>query len=506
MRPVFNLNARVVVLATLTMMGASSYRVLAQSSPAGQPDTANAFGTQAVTPASHGVTWFLQNVTFSDGSKANGHFTYDESSGTYSDVDIMVTRAADSYFPASTPLFSYPKPAPQSYVTVRTQQTSTVLSATNYVSTTNIAAQPMDVLALVFSQPLTNAGGTVSLVVDPNAQFKTTCTYDVSCSPPPSGISQESASTPTSAGPAHAYRIVTAGSVRSQVQTKFTNSPAVWRPTQGSTQGLWYTFSAKYANGAPFVQEWGVSGDFPVPGDYDGDGKTDLAIWRPDVTGGVWYIVPSSNPGHPYAQGWGEQNDVPLVGDYDGDGKTDLAIWRPSTGVFYIIPSSNPSAPYAVGWGVQGDVPITGDFDGDGKTDIAIWRPNGGYWYVIPSSNPSAPYATSWGISGDVPVIGDFDGDGKTDLAVWRPTTGVWYIVPSSNPSAQYAQGWGVPGDFPVAADYDGDGKTDIAIWRPSASAGAAYWYIIPSSHPSAQYVQQWGAPGDQPLTRSPGN
>ena len=37
---------------------------------------------------------------------------------------------------------------------------------------------------------------------------------------------------------------------------------------------------------------WGISGDVPVPGDYDGDGKTDMAVWRPSL--GVWFIVNSS--------------------------------------------------------------------------------------------------------------------------------------------------------------------------------------------------------------------
>ena len=91
-----------------------------------------------------------------------------------------------------------------------------------------------------------------------------------------------------------------------------------------------------------------------------------------------------------------------MPGDYDGDGKTDFAVFR--NGYWYVIPSSNPSAPIVQPWGIPGDIPVPGDYDGDGKTDFAVFRPSNGYWYIIPSSNPSAPIVLQWGTNGDVPV------------------------------------------------------------------------------------------------------
>jgi hypothetical protein len=73
-----------------------------------------------------------------------------------------------------------------------------------------------------------------------------------------------------------------------------------------------------------------------VPGDYDGDRKTDLAIFRPSE--GNWYIRPSGGQTeqiHKYGFG----TDIPVPGDYDGDGKTDLAVYRPSEGKLYVLPS-----------------------------------------------------------------------------------------------------------------------------------------------------------------------
>lgn len=257
---------------------------------------------------------------------------------------------------------------------------------------------------------------------------------------------------------------------------------AVFRPSSG----IWYVqnsegFSARAIGGA---------NDRIISGDFDGDGKTDAAVFRNVGGAGVWSIKRSSDAGTTETQ-FGLATDVPVRGDFDGDGRNDLAVYRPSSGAWYIQPSNN-SALIGVQFGAAEDIPAAVDFDGDGRTDIAVFRPSNGAWYYLRSSDGGFRGA-QFGQNGDVPLNGDFDGDGKADLAVFRPSNGAWYILRSSDGAYDFRQ-FGSSGDVPVAGNYDGDGATDIAVFRPSNGV----WYIWRSLDNAFSY-QFFGQAGDIP-------
>ncbi len=137
---------------------------------------------------------------------------------------------------------------------------------------------------------------------------------------------------------------------------------AVQRPGANPTdQGIFYILQS--SNGAVLGIPWGFSNDMVVPGDYDGDNKTDVAVVREGTTANStlnWFIRNSSTNGSTFqAFAFGATgSDLNVQGDYDGDGKTDAAVWRESNGTYYWRRSSANNDLGSFPWGQVSDFPI----------------------------------------------------------------------------------------------------------------------------------------------------
>ncbi len=258
---------------------------------------------------------------------------------------------------------------------------------------------------------------------------------------------------------------------------------SIFRPSLGQ---WWIQNSSNFST---FVTTFGISSDKLVPGDYTGDGRTDIAFYRPSL--GEWFILRSEDASF-YSFPFGTSTDIPAPADFDGDGKIDPAVFRASTGEWFILQSSGGTR--IESFGSNGDLPVAADYDGDGSADIAIYRSSNGQWWLKRSSN--GLIVLGFGTSTDKTVQGDYTGDGKADVAIWRPVSGEWFVLRSEDFSF-YSVPFGISTDIPVPGDYDGDGIQDVGVFRESN----ATWFV--SGSQSGQIIQSFGASGDIPTPNS---
>ena len=223
-------------------------------------------------------------------------------------------------------------------------------------------------------------------------------------------------------------------------------------------------------------------------GDYNGDGISDIAVFR--SSNGLWAIRGITSI---YFGGIG---DIPAAGDFNGNGTTDIAIYRPYSGLWAI---RNISRCY---FGSNNDIPTCRDFDGNGTTDIGIFRPSIGLWairgltrtYFGSSSDIAVPLQNNpssacnigifrdsmglwavqdetrlyFGAEGDLPVPGDYNGDRVLEMGIFRPSSGLWAIRGGTR---SY---FGASSDLPIPADYSGDSIDNIGIFR----GGSGLWAV----------------------------
>lgn len=286
---------------------------------------------------------------------------------------------------------------------------------------------------------------------------------------------------------------------------------AVVRNAQGTSgQSTWFISSEPGVTSTA----WGLIGDKYVSGDFDGDNKSDIIVWRPDIAGSAAFYVLLSGSNTLLAIQFGENGDDPtVVGDYTGDGKSDPAVYRTAMvaerqSYFFYLASSGPYAGGVVWepWGSIGDRPVPGDFDGDGKNDFVIARDGVNtaiYWQRLNGSGIVTSF--NFGVPSDLIVPGDYDGDGKADLMAVRTRSGSfdWYLRTTGDPSKNYGLfatfGSAELGDLPAPGDYDEDGKTDVAIWRRDSGTGLSGYYVRSSVNGNTTFTP-FGLVNDYPL------
>ncbi|WP_437502237.1 FG-GAP-like repeat-containing protein [Sorangium sp. So ce1099] len=256
-----------------------------------------------------------------------------------------------------------------------------------------------------------------------------------------------------------------------------------------------------------------------VSGDYDGDGRDDIAMfYKYTSSSGRVHVLLSTGASFQYQGdlGWwdsggGYRADAVtgrmVTGDYNGDGRDDIAMfykYTSSSGRVHVLLSTGASFQYQgdLGWwdsggGYSADAVtgrmVSGDYNGDGRDDIAMlykYTSSSGRVHVLLSTGASFQYQgdLGWwdsggGYSADAVtgrmVSGDYNGDGRDDIAMLYKYSPSWaraHVLLSTGVSFQYQGdvGWwdsadGYSADAVagrvVSGDYNGDGHDDIVMF-----------------------------------------
>jgi hypothetical protein len=239
---------------------------------------------------------------------------------------------------------------------------------------------------------------------------------------------------------------------------------------------------------------FGFSGDQFAPGDYDGDGRTDLAVYRNST--GVFFVQRSSdNTVIGFSSARRATSRSPVITTAT-DAPTFAVVRRTGGALIWYIQNSSNNTITATQFGLATDRVAPGDYDGDGRFDLAVFRgmnDQPATFFVQRSSGGFT--AAQFGIGSDRVVPGDYDGDGRTDFAVVRPgTTFEWYILRSSDNTVQFDR-LGGKAFLPVQNDYDGDSRTDVAVYDPNTN----FFYIRRSSNGGLTQTK-FGQLGDIPI------
>ena len=260
-------------------------------------------------------------------------------------------------------------------------------------------------------------------------------------------------------------------------QVKVVVTPALYETSLGTNRGGRYWLLDFNGNGrwdgngalTDRLFTFGLPGDLPVTGDWNGDGLTEIGVMR---GGSAWFLDYNGNGRWDgslvdKAYTFGQTGDLPISGDWDNNGITEIGVLR--AGHNWLLDYNGNGAwdgepiDKAYGYGLAGDNPISGKWSGAGPFEIGVHRIGVRGWFMDMNNNGKwdgtiIDRARGYGLVGDLSATGDWNKDGITKIAAFRDGRG-WYLDMNGNGhwdgfTTDRAFGFGLAGDLPVTGKW----------------------------------------------------
>ena len=201
--------------------------------------------------------------------------------------------------------------------------------------------------------------------------------------------------------------------------------------------------------------------DVPIAGDWNGDRRTDVGVFRPRPGGNAFRL--REPDGDVTRVKLGKPGDMPVTGDWNGNGVTDVGVWRRMTQTFLAAHRTSGRL-REIELGMIRDVPIAGDWNGDGRADVGVFSPGKKLFRLRAADGSVTRFR--FGAVGSTPVTGDWDGDGRTDVGTYA-TAGTSWALRKRDGTVRNST-FGGTGGIPVTGDWDRNGVYTPGTWGPA--------------------------------------